>query len=93
MEHCPSLVESSLHIFHDCPLTVEVWNIIVDHDSRIYNLDINNWVYSNLTNSFLYSCSFTWNRIWAMVCSSSGFGGMLWCIIGISDVHIDLLKS
>lgn len=67
-EHCPSIVESAIHVFQDCPLAVNVWNLFIDHHhaDKFYNLNFSDWIQSNLTNSYSSSYNFIWNRIWTV---------------------------
>lgn len=68
MSIAPLLLSPLCIFFRDCPLAIDVWNIFIDHHllDRFYNLDFNNWVQTNLSNSFSSSCSFTWNKVWVV---------------------------
>ena len=65
---CPSLVESSLHVFRDCPPAVDLWNSMIDYNclDSFYEMSLSQWVESNLNNLFTSCYNFTWNRIWSM---------------------------
>lgn len=54
-------------MFCDFPLAVDVWNLFIDyHLDEFYNLEFNEWLHNNLSHSFASTCSFTWNRVWAV---------------------------
>lgn len=68
--HCVGTVESTLHVFRDCPLAGQVWIPLLNSSflKEFYEVDLDSWIHLNLSGNFKAPFGVEWNAIFLVAC-------------------------
>jgi hypothetical protein len=68
--NCNHFDETTLHVFRDCPIAVNIWRHLLSTQERemFFVAEFHEWINLNLTNKFGLRYRNDWKEIWATTC-------------------------